>query len=163
MYNVKNVDIPFRLKSVNLSYINKVTILNTSNTVYEFFTLAGEGWLVWHSMTMEPSVDNSCLNSLMNVYVDGEVLPSISSVNMLNWFTDSNDFNQWPMSTSWRSLSCCPWGGFFTRKFQAGVNLLDLLGGIRFTNGCRTTMDTTPAAMATDFSFSSTWLYYQPR
>ncbi|MEW5803900.1 MAG: hypothetical protein AB1847_17535 [bacterium] len=161
-YYVPDADIPLRLKSVNVPYDGKITILGSENTVYEFFNLSGEGWIVWHSMAMEPVTDNSHLQSKLSINLNGEGTPSIDSVNLLNWFMDSNDFNEWPMSTSWKMLSICPNGLFYPKKFNVGVDLLELFGGIRFDSGARAVLDTTPAAMATDFSFGHTWLYYQP-
>ncbi|MEW5804671.1 MAG: DUF2961 domain-containing protein [bacterium] len=162
VYDVPDADVPLRLKSVNIPYDSKITILESADTIYEFFNLSGEGWLVWHSMTMEPVTDNSHLQSKVSIYLNGEATPSIDSANLLNWFMDSNDFNQWPMSTSWKMLSICPNGGFYPKKFDVGVDLLELFGGIRFDSGARAVLDTTSTAMATDFSFGYTWLYYQP-
>lgn len=159
VFDMPNLILPLRLKSVNVSYLNKTTILNTDNIIYQFFNLTGiEGWLIWHSFMLDGVSNSSCLESDVNIYVDGEETPSISSTGTEDWFTDSFYFNGTAASVPWRLLSVVDWTNY---KFTVGIDLMEFLGGIYFTKGVKAEFDTTESAMTTDFDMAYTWLYYQ--
>ncbi|MEW5803899.1 MAG: DUF2961 domain-containing protein [bacterium] len=167
-YRTLGIDIPLRLKSINLPWSNKATILASSPTEYEYFNLTGiEGWLVWFSTILDGAAGISFAESKMKIYIDGESSPSIESPDFPGFFGKCKNFsyskqflsNMHTYVNSWRLFP--PAGFDVTFRVNIGLDIMKFLGGIYFQSGARAVLDTTAPTMVTDFDMSYIWLYYQ--
>ncbi|MEW5804672.1 MAG: DUF2961 domain-containing protein [bacterium] len=168
IYRTLGIDIPLRLKSINIPWSNKVTILASTPVEYEYFNLTGiEGWLVWFSTILDGAAGISFAESKMKIYLDGESSPSIDSPDFPSFFGECKNFSysRQFISTmhvyfnSWRLL--CPAGFDTEYRVNIGLDIMKFLGGIYFQSGARAILDTTPTTIVTDFDMSYIWLYYQ--
>ena len=142
-----------RLKSAGNTWVNKVTV--NSNSSFDFLDLAaGSGVVVWHSMVFQGVSNNTAIESDVNVYVNGEGSPSISSTGTEDWFMSAWDWLAGARSTPWELSTYNA-----SNIHVAGLDLMELLGGIKFDNGITVTWDTAEAT--TNAYLSYLILYYE--
>ena len=169
IYRTKNLYIPLKLKSVNLSWSNKVTISAYPDAVeYEFLNISNkEGWLVWFSTILDGLTDMSYADSRMKIYIDGEVSPSFNSPDFPSFFGELKNFSfgkafQSTMHTyfnPWRTLAFCNFDTEY--RISMGLDLMSWIGGIYFESSARAVLDPAQNTMLTDFDMSHIWLYYE--
>jgi len=156
VYYTNDFTLPLRLKGSGTTWLNKKTV--TAGGSFTFLDVSGfEGWLLYHSMVMVGASNITFIESDVNVYVDGEATPSISSTGTEDWMTGSFGFEYWaPYCTPW--FACTVFDKTYYR-IVACVDLLELLGGIHFNNAVKMVWDCSESDTNVDISYCV--LYYK--
>lgn len=143
-----------RLKSAGVTFLNHATV--TDGDTYDFLDLAsGAGVVVWHSLVGDGASNQTYLEGNVGVYVDGEVSPSILSSGTEDWFLSGWYYYDTIESHPW--MLC---GHIGSQSSAQGLDLLELMGGIRYTDGITITWDLSEAAVTTNVDISYLVLYY---
>lgn len=125
---------------------------------YEFLNTSGApGTIVFHSIGIDGAATNGYLESDMAVYVDGEGAPSIASTGTEDWFQSAWYYGDRARSTPIANTSFIDLTS--THKSMQAVDLLELMGGIHFTDSVIFQVDLSETD--TDFDLSYLVLYYE--
>jgi len=156
VYYTNDFTLPLRLKGAGTTWLNKKTV--AAGGSFTFLDVSGfEGWLIYHSMVMVGASNLSFMESDVAVYIDGETSPSIYSTGTEDWMTGSFYFQHWaPYYTPW---SACTVYDSTNYRVAACIDLLELLGGIRFNNAVKMVWDCAESTTNVDISYCV--LYYK--
>jgi hypothetical protein len=145
-----------RLKSSSVTYKSAVTVAATGN--HDFLNLASgnAGVIVWHSLTCAVATSNLFMESDVNIKVDGEASPSISATGTEDWFLSGNYYIGGAANTPY---AYCSLIDTTNHRMNAGIDLLEYIGGIRYSDGVVMNWDCTEMT-GTSVTIAYLVLYY---
>jgi hypothetical protein len=148
-----------RLKSSNTTYADAITVASTGNQDFLNLASGNAGWIVWHSLTCAEATSNLFMESDINLKINGESSASISATGTEDWFLSGNYYIGGPANTP---FAYCSLIDTTNHRMNAGIDLLEYCGGIRYSDGVVMNWDCTEM---TDTSVDIAYLvlyYAQP-
>ncbi len=148
-----------RLKSANVRWTpDKDTV--AAGGSYSFLDVSASGCLVWHSLICDAPTNAHFMESDVRVFVDGEGSPSISATGTEDWFLSGFYYMSGPQSSPWQFLTQRATTGPY--RMSAGLDLLALCGGIKFSTRLILDWDCSESDTAVDISYIALYYVGQP-
>lgn len=152
---------PLRLRSLSRPLAQKQTCA-AANSMPFFDMPNAAGWLVWASIAVRDATDYSYLERPWTFYIDGESTSSFGSDGAEDFFGGTGWYfaATSAINTPHAILTTCSNANFTT---VAGLDLLKLHGGIKFSSRLKASWDNKPGGgQQADTGHSAGWsfLYY---
>lgn len=144
-----------RLHSEGITYLNRATV--AAGGSYNFLDIEDSGTLVWHSLICKGASNMTFLESDVIVTVDGSL--DIVNTGTEDWFYGAWYYRGGKRSWPWVFVSEIDEGNL---EHAAGVDLLELFGGIKFTTSLELDWDCSESGSNVDISYVVLYYSGQP-